>query len=214
MHRPDCPYSHSAAAERPWCKYFDQAGGCKFGSRCLFRHPKPVAGDENAAQQAAEDSVRDAATSAEMQEAVQRGLQHLDDQCHSVRSTGVFTGMMGANALEPFDYLNLTSLWTLGDGDLSWSRMIAAKAAAHEAGSRALRPSGLVATTLLSFDELKRAHPSWRVLRRRRPGTALPSSTASTRPRCTRASTPVDAQVGGTRCRWAAAHRMLLLPAA
>ena len=159
--RPDCPYSHSAAAERPWCKYADQAGGCKFGSRCLFRHPKPVAGDENAAQQAAEDSVRDAATSAEMQEAVQRGLQHLDDQCHSVRSTGVFTGMMGANALEPFDYLNLTSVWTLGDGDLSWSRMIAAKAAAHEAGSRALRPSGLVATTLLSFDKLKRAHPEF-----------------------------------------------------
>jgi hypothetical protein len=44
-----CPFVHARDAERPLCRYVGEPGGCKFGSRCMFRH-ESVGGESAAAE--------------------------------------------------------------------------------------------------------------------------------------------------------------------
>ena len=148
-----CPFAHAATAQRPMCRHYFSAEGCRFGRRCMYRHP-----DDAPENQPTNDAECEVAT-AEIQAQVQNGLAVMESKCVSVREQGVVDAGNGANALPPLDYLQYARVFLLGEGDFSFSHCLASRAAHAPPAATLLRPEGVITSSYQRRDEVERAHP-------------------------------------------------------
>ena len=148
-----CPFAHAATAQRPLCRHYYSLEGCRFGRRCMYRHP------DDAPENLPTNDVECEVATAEIQAQVQNGLAVMESKCVSVREQGVVDAGHGANALPPLDYLQYARVFLLGEGDFSFSHWLASRAAHAPPATTQLRPEGVIASSYQRRDEVERAHP-------------------------------------------------------